>query len=336
MSNCKPTAVKNKNDIVVDDELIARYLSGEAQPEEAEALIDWLEDPLNQTYFEKIQATWHVTFPSKRKVLFDKDSAWEVLQHNIHTPSKTSSLSLWYKIAAALIIGLSAGFFGYYIFQSGSAAKQISVATLKNAETVTLPDNSTVVVNRNSTISYPEGFGKFSREVNFSGEGFFSIHGDESKPFIVHTPVAHIKVVGTEFNVSSTRGGLEVDVQKGRVLVYTSTDSVYLDGGQSASLEAGKPINVVNSVDANQWGYATRKFDFQDVLLADVFESIEKAYPYTIEVANKDIKNCRLTASFDHVSAREMLNLIGETLDLTIQENDSTFRVEGKGCPWVQ
>ena len=41
--------MKNKNDIVVDDELIAKYLSGEAQPEEAEALIDWLDDPLNQT-----------------------------------------------------------------------------------------------------------------------------------------------------------------------------------------------------------------------------------------------------------------------------------------------
>jgi len=136
--------------------------------------------------------------------------------------------------------------------------------------------------------------------------------------------------------VSSTRSGLEVNVQEGKVLVYTLTDSTYLEAGQSASLGAGKPINIVDSIDANQWGYATRKFDFQDVPLANVFESIEKAYPYTIEVANKDIKNCRLTASFDHVSAREMLNLIGETLDLTIQENDSTFRVEGKGCPWVQ
>ena len=328
--------MKNKNDIVVDDELIARYLCGEAQPEEAEALTDWLEEPFNLAHFEKIQATWDVTFPSKGKVSFDKDSAWDALQHNIHSPSERSSFSLWFKIAATLIIGLSAGFLGYRLFQTDSAHSQISVATLKNTETVTLPDNSTVVVNRNSTISYLEGFGNDSREVDFSGEGFFSVKGDESRPFIVHTPVGHVRVVGTVFNVSSTRSGLEVNVQEGKVLVYTLTDSAYLEAGQSASLGAGKPINIVDSIDANQWGYATRKFDFQDVPLANVFESIEKAYPYTIEVANKDIKNCRLTASFDHVSAREMLNLIGETLDLTIQENDSTFRVEGKGCPWVQ
>jgi ferric-dicitrate binding protein FerR (iron transport regulator) len=328
--------VKNKNDIVVDDELIARYLSGEAQPEEAEALIDWLEEPFNLAHFEKIQATWDVTFPSKGNISFDKDSAWDSLQHNIQSPSERSSWRLWFKIAATLIIGLSAALVSYRLFQSDSAHSEITVVTLKNTETVTLPDNSTVVVNRNSTISYLEDFGNASREVNFSGEGFFSVKGDESMPFIVHTPFGHIRVIGTVFNVSSTPGGLEVNVQEGKVLVYTPTDSAYLTGGQSASLGAGKLVNIVNSIDANQWGYATRKFDFQDVPLANVFESIEKAYPYTIEVANKDIKNCRLTASFDHVSAREMLNLIGETLDLTIQENDSTFRVEGKGCPWVQ
>ena len=136
--------------------------------------------------------------------------------------------------------------------------------------------------------------------------------------------------------MTSNKGILHVDVQEGKVLVYTASDSAYLDAGHSASLEIGKPINIINAIDANKWGYASRRFVFQDVPLAEVFESIEKAYPYVIEVPNKDIKNCRLTAAFDHVSARDMLNLIGETLDLTIQENDSTFRVEGKGCPWDQ
>ena len=330
--------MENRKEIVVDDELIARYLSGEAQPEEAEALIDWLEEPFNLAHFEKIQGTWNATFPSKGRISFNKDSAWYTLHHNFHThtPSVRSSFPLVYKIAATLIIGISAGLLGFYLLRSNKTASQISVVTLKNSKTITLPDNSTVVVNRNSTISYPEGFTKDTREVEFSGEGFFSIKGDVSKPFIIHTPVAHIKVVGTEFNVSSTSGSLEVNVQEGKVLVYTSTDSVYIEAGHSASLKTGNPIEVVNAVDANEWGYATRKFDFRDVPLADVFESIEKSYPYTIEVANKDIKNCRLTASFDHVSAREMLNLISETLDLTIQENDSTFRVDGKGCPSVQ
>jgi transmembrane sensor len=328
--------VKNRSDIVVNDELIAKYLSGEATPDEAEALTDWLAEEGNQLHFEKMQATWDLTFPSKSKVSFNKDSAWDGLEHNMKSTREVSPFRFWYKVAAGLIIGMSGSLLGYYLYQKDNSIPEITVVTKKNAETVTLPDNSTVVVNRNSSLSYPEGFGDESREVNFSGEGFFSVQGNAAKPFIVHTPEAHIEVVGTQFNVSSKNGRLEVNVQEGKVLVYTATDSAYLEGGQSASLEASKPINTVNTIDVNQWGYATRKFVFQDVPLADVFESIEKAYPYVIEVPNKDIKNCRLTAAFDHVSAREMLNLIGETLDLTIQENDSTFRVEGKGCPWDQ
>jgi transmembrane sensor len=328
--------VKNKNDIVVNDELIARYLSGEATPDEAEVLIDWLAEPGNQEHFEEMQATWDVTYPSKAKVTFNKDVAWDGVELTMKATSREFPLRFWYKIAAGLIIGLSGSLLGYYVYQKNNVAPDISVITKKNLETIALPDNSTVVISRNSSLSYPQGFGNDSREVNFSGEGFFSVQSNAAKPFIVHTPEADIKVVGTQFNVTSGSGVLEVDVQEGKVLVYTATDSAYLDAGNSASLEAGKPINIVNSVNANKWGYASRKFVFQDVPLAEVFESIEKAYPYVIEVPNKDIKNCRLTAAFDHVSAREMLNLIGETLDLTIQENDSTFRVEGKGCSWDQ
>jgi transmembrane sensor len=334
--NNKPTDVKNRNDIVVNDELIAKYISGEATPDEAEALTDWMTDESNQLHFEKMQATWDLTYPSKSKVSFDKDDAWHGLEYNMKPSSEQSPLHFWYKVAAGLIIGLSGALLGYYLYQQDNSIKQISVVTKKNVETVALPDNSTVVVNRNSTLSYAEGFGDERREVNFSGEAFFSVQADASNPFIIHTPEGHIKVVGTQFNVTSNNALLEVNVQEGKVLVYTTTDSAYLEGGQSASLEASKPINVANKIDANQWGYASRKFVFQDAPLAEVFESIEKSYPYVIEVPNKDIRNCRLTAAFDHVSAREMLNLIGETLDLTIQENDSTFRVEGKGCPWDQ
>jgi transmembrane sensor len=328
--------VKNRSDIVVNDELIAKYLSGEAAPDEAEALTDWLAEAGNLAHFEKLRATWDLTYPSKAKVSFNKDSAWEGLEHSMKTTPQESPFRFWYKVAAGLIIGLSGSLLGYYFYQKDNSVSEISVITRKNAKTVTLPDNSTVVINRNSSLTYPEGFGDEGREVNFSGEGFFSVQGNAVKPFIVHTPQGHIKVVGTQFNLSSHNGRLEVNVQEGKVLVYTAADSAYLEAGQSASLEGSKPISTLNTIDVNQWGYATRKFVFQDVPLADVFESIEKAYPYIIEVPNKDVKNCRLTAAFDHVSAREMLNLIGETLDLTIQENDSTFRVEGKGCPWDQ
>jgi ferric-dicitrate binding protein FerR (iron transport regulator) len=328
--------VKNKNDIVVNDDLIAKYLGGEANPEEAEAILDWLEEGENQAYFERIQATWDIALPSKATVPFNKNAAWESVQQNLGPVSRESSNRLWFKIAAGLIVGLSASIVGYFLSRQTTVPSQISVVTKKDTKNLRLPDNSTVVINRHSTISYPEGFGKKNREVHFSGEGFFSVERNESVPFIIHTTVGDIKVVGTEFNVSQAGNALEVNVEEGKVLVYTSTDSAYLESGQSARMHSGEPISIINSIDANQWGYASRRFVFEDVPLSEVFERIEKAYPYSIEVSDENIKNCRLTTTFDHKSVREMLNLIGDALDFTIQENDSTFRVEGKGCPSIQ
>jgi transmembrane sensor len=328
--------VKNKSDIVINDDLISRYLCGEAQPEEAEALVDWLSITENLEYFESIEAAWNATLPSKSLSTFNKESAWKTVQHAVNIQPTKSSMSFWYRAAAVFIVAVSCSLFAYYFYQNRVTPEEITVESAGTQRTVTLPDNSSVVINRNSAISYPENFGKNSRDVNFSGEGFFSVEGNAGKPFIVHTSLGNIRVVGTRFNVSMEKGILNVDVQEGKVLVFTATDSTYLDAGYSASVEANKSINVINAVNENQWGYATRRFTFQDTPLSEVFESIEKAYPYSIEVVNNDIKNCRLTVAFDHVSAREMLNLIAETVDLTIQEYDSSFRVDGKGCPWDQ
>lgn len=329
--------------MVVDDELIAKYLAGEANPDEAEALVDWMAVPQNATYFKKIQATWDSTFPSKAFKTTDKGRAWsnvstEMTKASPRNPRVISSFRIsirHYGVAASLIVGLFA--VGFYLMSRPKLYPATEIASAASTFTIMLPDSSGVVLNRNSVISYPDNFGEQRREVDFKGEAFFRVKGDTKKPFVIHTGIADIRVVGTVFNVRQNMDSVQVSVEEGKVLVYTADDSTYLEAGHAATIRAGtRAIDVINKVDKNAWGYATRKFVFQDAPLSQVFENIENAYACSIEIGNKNIKNCKLTASFDHVSAREMLNLIGETLDLTIQQNESAFRVEGKGCPWIQ
>ena len=56
---------------------------------------------------------------------------------------------------------------------------------------------------RDSTLSYPVRFTGNSREVYLSGEAFFEVSSDRSKPFYVITGDLRIKVTGTRFNVTS-------------------------------------------------------------------------------------------------------------------------------------
>jgi hypothetical protein len=87
-----------------------------------------------------------------------------------------------------------------------------------------LPDGSSVWLNASSNLTYDKDFGKELREVNLTGEAFFDVVKDPSHPFIIHTKVIDVKVLGTEFNVkaypndaftetSLIRGSVEITVK---------------------------------------------------------------------------------------------------------------------------
>jgi transmembrane sensor len=199
----------------------------------------------------------------------------------------------------------------------------------------TLPDRSTAVLNKNTVIEYPEAFGSDKREVSFKqGEAFFRVASDAEKPFIIHTTLADVQVVGTAFNIIQHGEVLEVSVDEGKVLVVTATSRQYLEAGTRARVSTGAdPVQIDRTADLNTWGYATRKFAFKDTPLSAVVQCIEKAYPYSIRLHNPALGNCKLTVTFDHLSAEEMLTLIAETLNLTVTKHDTVYTMEGSGCP---
>jgi ferric-dicitrate binding protein FerR (iron transport regulator) len=329
--------VKNENDIRINDELIVKYLTGEAEPEEAMALEDWLHLNENRIYFESFKATWHRTYPSKQSRPADAQKVWNEIHSQMRNiqvpPSKQKSANLYFKIAASLLILMVAGSLIYFLVRNSNFSEPVSINTTNELREMVLPDNSQVVLNRNSTITYEKKFGGKIREVQFSGEGFFTIAKNPERPFIVHTKIAEIKVTGTSFNISESEGSVEINVNDGEVMVMTAYDTAYLEMGERVIAREGIPtLFEKDSENPNHWAYATRKFSFKNDPLAEVFKYMEKSFPYTIRVQNKTIENCRLTANFDHVSADYMMSLIAETLDLSVTKTDYEFILEGNGC----
>jgi transmembrane sensor len=68
---------------------------------------------------------------------------------------------------------------------------------------IILADGTKIWLNAGSTLSYPVRFTGNTREVYLSGEAFFEVATDRSKPFYVITGDLRIKVTGTRFNVTS-------------------------------------------------------------------------------------------------------------------------------------
>jgi ferric-dicitrate binding protein FerR (iron transport regulator) len=108
---------------------------------------------------------------------------------------------------------------------------------------ITLPDGSKVWLNGDSKITYVGDFGNKTREVYLSGEAFFDVAKDKTKPFIIHTRTINLKVLGTAFNVRSYDNEKETET----ALVHGSVEVTLLNSpDKKIVLKPGEKLLVKN------------------------------------------------------------------------------------------
>ncbi|MGS2764730.1 FecR family protein [Sinomicrobium sp. M5D2P9] len=127
-----------------------------------------------------------------------------------------------YGIGAILIVLLGGwAVWHYYVFVP-SAPVIISRDTVAGRQAVhTLPDGTTVTLQSESTLTFPESFRNRIREVELEGEAFFEVAEDKEKPFSVKAGGLTLKVPGTSFNIRAyeTEKKTVISVISGKVLV---------------------------------------------------------------------------------------------------------------------
>ena len=110
---------------------------------------------------------------------------------------------------------------------------------------IQLPDGSAVWLNASSQLTYDKNFGRDLREVQLIGEAFFDVVKDPAHPFIIHTKVIDVKVLGTQFNVRSypNDANTETSLIRGRVEV-----TVKNRGNQKYYLGPNEKVVVSNNI----------------------------------------------------------------------------------------
>lgn len=103
---------------------------------------------------------------------------------------------------------------------------------------VTLEDGSKVALDAGSAIAVRYGAGR--REIDLlSGQAFFEVATNRSRPFVVHAAGVDVTVTGTAFSVGASDSGVTVAVQSG------SVDVAVAEGArQTASLGRGDRVRV--------------------------------------------------------------------------------------------
>ncbi|HWK06599.1 MAG TPA: FecR domain-containing protein [Puia sp.] len=114
---------------------------------------------------------------------------------------------------------------------------------------IVLPDGSKVWLNAASSLKYPTIFSGKQREVEVTGEAYFEITADKTKPFRVLANGMEVEVLGTNFNINAYN---DEDVIRTTLLQGSVRLSAYkhlqtLKPGQQAQVSLGSAHDAGSS-----------------------------------------------------------------------------------------
>lgn len=323
-------------------ELSIRYFTGEATDDEVRQLEEWVsEKPGNRDLFLKYKRTWQLSAPDN--LVVDREGAWNSLLDKIGDPEKDdkaypfssakSKRSMALRIAAVAVLVIVSAAVLYFMFGVSSTQELVATAEIVEKE---LDDGSTVTLNTQSRVTYLSGFTKKKRQVSLLGSAFFEVAPDENRPFVVETSEAKITVLGTSFLVNAREEDkvLEVIVRSGKVRVTSREGkSLELTAGEQAVLhkESAQLQKEINT-SPNYLAWKTNTFIFEDARLEEVVRDISNNFHVDIILANGYLADCRLTATYQDYSVEDMLELIAETLNLTVSVYENRFVLDGPDC----
>jgi len=197
-----------------------------------------------------------------------------------------------------------------------------------------LSDGTLVHLNSGTTVRYPVQFIKgLNREIYVEeGEAYFKVEKDKKHPFIVHTKEQNIRVLGTEFNVSSYPEDVTVNtvLVEGSVSLY-EINTVYekekaqvLKPGFKAAWDKKTALVVFDKVDTQIYtGWIEGKLIFKDIPFKTLRKKLERHYNVSIENRNEEFDQKKYTINFDTEDIYEVMNLFSKIYDMkfSIEEN---------------
>jgi transmembrane sensor len=218
---------------------------------------------------------------------------------------------------------------GQVVYNAAVKADEILFNTLTTPRggqfKLTLPDGSNVWLNSSSSIRYPTAFAGKERKVQVTGEAYFEIAHDASKPFLVSVNDMDIRVLGTHFNVNAynDEAAVKTTLLQGSVSLSKAGIATLLRPGQQAQLGSAGNFKLVDDVDVDEvvaWknGY----FSFTKADLQTVMRQIARWYDVDITYEGA-------------VPDRQFGGKIGRNSNISevlkiLQETKVNFRIVGK------
>ena len=300
-------------------DLIIKSLKGTLTDDERAVFEKWAGDPGNDRLYRRIVRLWNETRRKASESCPDENAAWRRIVRIIDRPAGKSR-RLFYAAAACAAAVLVSGLSWYALSDMDpSSGDSISFSNVAGKTVALLPDSSEVWLRNGANVRYAGNFGKRTRNVSLSGEAFFDVSKDPSKPFRINVSGLGIEVLGTSFDVKECRDRVEVSLVEGTVkLIPDCIDSgdftkdsdgiqVITAGERASYVKSSGAISVRKGDTAHHALWAKDRLSFRDENIESVCRDLSVWYGVKIDII----------AETDYV-ARLSFTVTDEPLDIIL------------------
>lgn len=285
--------------------LLNKYLRGECTPEEV-ALLHRFYDSFQEREAASASADG-----------FEQERIHRNIQQHTRRQRFRKNRSVtrrWVVMAASvlLLLGLGIGSYLAYKHQPTPEVAWEERTTQKGQRaTVTLTDGTTVYLNADSHLSFPEHFDANKRAVVLEGEAFFKVARQPKRPFVVASGKLTTTVLGTSFNIEAFADApTKVTVATGRVKVgllgdHGKQQEVLLQPDQQAFYDGSLSKREVDAQQFTAWRHRVLRFD--RVSLAEAVVVLERWFDVSIEVENDQLLACQVNGKYVNESLINIL-----------------------------
>jgi transmembrane sensor len=314
--------------------LLDKYYAGNANPAERAIVEQWF-----QQYYPETDVSFKRA--DKERIFKDLDTRIDAF-----LPQKKVISFQWLRIAAVLLIAFTVGIVLYNIHYPSASSKstynEIRIP-LGTKEQITLPDQSTVVLNSGSILRIPSDFAKGKRRVILIGEGYFQIKRDTLHPFVIHSGQLQTTVLGTSFNIKAypEDRNIQVAVTSGRVkideldkadLARSLTEGITRNEMLLYTKDKGlAAITHGNAELASSWKSNLLYFD--NVSIPEIAHTLERWYNVKVKVVGS---NChpykRYTLHFNNEPLNKVLNGLSLLTNTSCSVKNKEVLIAVKNC----
>lgn len=304
--------------------LIKKFLDDKARSEDLQALTRQLENQ-ESSVTEFMEKDW-ILFKADEHTGISEQKGNQMLEKILSSGKQKAKHRFfigWLHRSAAvwLLLLLTAGIgIAYRLDQSREV-----VYLSKQSRKILLPDGTRVYLRAGSSLHYQQSFWADRRNVKFTGEAFFNVHPNTNQPFIIKTPEASVRVVGTSFNLKQYRQGMWVAVSEGKVQLSNQLGkNVSLVKNQLGQVLLNGTLMKVNTDVENYSCWQPGKpLIFNNMPFSQVARQLERLYGVKIQCP-KSVDSKTLTASSRYDTLPNILDKIALTLNLDYHIKNET------------